>query len=538
MTLIKSLVQWAGILVVFVLVLALCIEAKDTGEILEHRSDLITIDTLKSFDALERPEVVFLHDLHTEALEKSNKDCKTCHVSEKSSKDRLSLKFKRLKDTGKQEVMDIYHTECIGCHKEMSASGQTAGPVEVCGECHKDNTRLISSGLPIVFDKSLHFRHTEANKDQRTNKGDCGRCHHEYDDKAKKLFYAKDKEGSCRYCHIEETRENRISMRLASHSGCIDCHKKAADNKEKTGPIKCAGCHDAKMQQDIKKVKVVPRIDRKQPDIVLIRSSNEKPDKDDRPYGMSPVPFDHKAHERYNDTCRVCHHASLDSCSKKCHIPAGSKEGNYVTLESAMHQKGSKTSCLGCHETHKNLPNCAACHSLMAEDRKGESSCQTCHMNPLQKNPQAAKVDDTLMAEMLLKSRKRTADTYKDKDIPEKIIIKELAEEYEPVELPHRKIINTLLNNIKDNTLAGYFHTEKGTVCQSCHHNSPLDPKPPRCSSCHGKPFDQGNIFRPGIKGAYHQQCNQCHQVLKLEKPASTGCTDCHQEKKNRKRPA
>jgi len=88
------------------------------------------------------------------------------------------------------------------------------------------------------------------------------------------------------------------------------------------------------------------------------------------------------------------------------------------------------------------------------------------------------------------------------------------------------------LYNIKDNKLAGYFHAEKGTVCQSCHHNSPLDKQPPHCGSCHGKPFDERNILKPGIIGAYHQQCMGCHQVLKLEKPKSTGCTDCHEEAK------
>jgi hypothetical protein len=103
----KSLLQWAGIIVGLILVLTLCIEAKETSAIPERRSDIITIDTLESFGSLERPKVVFLHDLHTEVLEKNNKDCKTCHLSEKSSKYRLSPKFKRFKDTGKQEVMDI-----------------------------------------------------------------------------------------------------------------------------------------------------------------------------------------------------------------------------------------------------------------------------------------------------------------------------------------------------------------------------------------------------------------------------------------------
>ena len=55
-------------------------------------------------------------------------------------------------------------------------------------------------------------------------------------------------------------------------------------------------------------------------------------------------------------------------------------------------------------------------------------------------------------------SQERPAsDTYKDEDIPEKVIIKDLADKYEPVELPHRKIIKTLLNNIKDNKLASLF---------------------------------------------------------------------------------
>ena len=244
----KSALTWAGILFVSVLGLALCIEAKDTGKIVEHRSDLITIDTLKSFGDLERPEVIFLHDLHTEALEKNNKDCSTCHLSEKSSKDRLSFKFKRLEDTDKKQVMDIYHAECMGCHKEISASGQTSGPIEVCGQCHKENTRLISSRLPMAFDKSLHFRHTEAHKDEKTNKGNCALCHHEYDETAKKLFYAKDKEGSCRYCHMKETQDNRMSIRLAAHSGCIDCHKKAVAEKKKTGPIRVISSTEALRQ--------------------------------------------------------------------------------------------------------------------------------------------------------------------------------------------------------------------------------------------------------------------------------------------------
>ncbi len=543
----KFLLEWVSkILVMLLFILVLGIEAKEikgqSGEIREQRADIITIDTLKSFGVLERPEVVFLHDFHTDALEKDNKDCKACHLPEKPDNDRLSLRFKRLQDTDKQEVMDIYHAECIGCHKEISAAGQEAGPVEICGDCHGEKVRAISSRQPMGFDKSLHFRHTKATtaapqkdqwkKDKEKNKNDCGLCHHEYDEKVKKLFYAKEKEGSCRYCHMKETEENRISMRLASHLACIDCHKKTVANKKKAGPVKCSGCHDLKKQQMIEKVEAVPRIERKQPDIVLIKAKEQETDKGALVARMNPVPFDHKAHEKYNEACIVCHHASLDSCNKKCHATKGSKDGDFVNLERAMHQRGYDKSCLGCHEINQKEPKCAACHAFISGPPMLESSCIICHMKPLLKNTKAAASDEVVIAQMLLQSRKATIGTYKDEDIPEKAIIKELEDKYEPVELPHRKIVKSLLNNIKDNKLASYFHAEKGTICQSCHHNSPLDKKPPRCGSCHGRPFDERNILRPGIKGAYHQQCMGCHQVLNLKKPKSTECNDCHKEKK------
>ncbi len=82
------------------------------------RPDVLIIDSVKIFGDLERQPVLFLHDKHTVALEKKDKNCRTCHLSEK---DRLSPKFKRFKDAGRQEVMDIYHSGCMACHKEMYA---------------------------------------------------------------------------------------------------------------------------------------------------------------------------------------------------------------------------------------------------------------------------------------------------------------------------------------------------------------------------------------------------------------------------------
>ncbi len=163
----------------------------------EMRADIIQIDSMNVFGKLERPAVTFLHQKHTDALEKKGKDCAACHLSEKDpmlDRERMSTMFMRLKNTSKQEVMDIYHDKCIGCHKETKAAKEASGPLE-CGGCHQEQVTVISSWRPIGMDKSLHYRHSKAQDDK------CEKCHHEYNETTKKLFYAKGKEGTCRYCH-------------------------------------------------------------------------------------------------------------------------------------------------------------------------------------------------------------------------------------------------------------------------------------------------------------------------------------------------
>jgi hypothetical protein len=487
------------------------------------RVDVITIDSLAVFGNLERPKVAFLHDLHTDVLEKKNKDCMTCHLSEA---ERLSPKFKRLKEAGRQEVMDIYHAICIECHKEMSASKEKTGPV-VCGECHRKKTMVLSSRAPMGFDKSLHYRHSRSQEEK------CERCHHEYDQKRKKLFYAKDKEGTCRYCHQTETSvlasERRISMRLASHHACIDCHRKTMAKNMIAGPIICRGCHDPKQQKMIEKIDNVPRMKRKQPDFVLIRSG----DKQGPEPRMNRVPFSHQAHEGYNDTCRVCHHKELKSCLV-CHTLTGSKEGKDVKLLQAMHQLDSEKSCLGCHATIQDDQRCVGCHGFMAKGSNEESPfCLKCHMAPLQERTGVlTETGERDMARMLPEIWWAIFGAKHDVDIPEKVIIKELMDRYEAVEFPHRKIFRALEKKTNGDKLAAYFHLEEGTLCQGCHHHSPAGSKPPRCGSCHGKPFDEKNLFQPGLMAAYHRQCMGCHDKMGIEKPVSVDCTGCHIERK------
>ena len=132
----------------------ICGATAPSGPAIEKRADIIRIDNMKTFGALERPPVLFLHQKHTEALEKKNKDCTVCHLTEK---DRLVPKYMRLKDTTQQAVMDIYHLNCIACHKATADAKEKSGPV-VCGECHRDKPNLVSAWQPIGMDKSLHYR--------------------------------------------------------------------------------------------------------------------------------------------------------------------------------------------------------------------------------------------------------------------------------------------------------------------------------------------------------------------------------------------
>ena len=131
----------------------------------------------------------------------------------------------------------------------------------------------------------------------------------------------------------------------------------------------------------------------------------------------------------------------------------------------------------------------------------------------------------------ILEKREALTATYDAPDIPEIVAIDKLMNQYDPVKLPHRKIIQTMVRNISDNKLANFFHHDKGTVCQGCHHHSPPAKQPPMCVSCHGEPFNAKDPFKPGLMAAYHRQCFECHKAMDIKKPASTDCNGCHPKK-------
>ena len=129
-------------------------------------------------------------------------------------------------------------------------------------------------------------------------------------------------------------------------------------------------------------------------------------------------------------------------------------------------------------------------------------------------------------------------------------VINKYSDLYEPVRFMHSKHANVL----KD--------------CSICHHRMPreegdkygepvsmiklrkMETEPTACSVCHDHPFTEKNLHTPGLKGAYHQLCMDCHQeseqvphirgqilysamvrgpmVRTLDTRAPTDCLACH----------
>jgi DnaJ-class molecular chaperone len=211
----------------------------------------------------------------------------------------------------------------------------------------------------------------------------------------------------------------------------------------------------------------------------------------------------------------------------------GSKKGDWIKLAQAMHRVDANQSCIGCHDTRQKQPQCAGCHaSIQRPTQNNTATCEACHLQPAESAVQSAP-DSAVnqQAAVLLESQHQGIRTYPDADVPETVMIRALSDQYEGAKLPHRKIVRTLEAKIASDKLAGYFHREQGTLCQGCHHQSPPAAKPPKCASCHGKPFDNGEPTRPGLMAAYHQQCMTCHEKMQMEHPAATNCTVCHKKK-------
>ena len=86
---------------------------------------------------------------------------------------------------------------------------------------------------------------------------------------------------------------------------------------------------------------------------------------------------------------------------------------------------------------------------------------------------------------------------------------------YEPVNFPHR---------------AHAKMSEMSGKCAMCHHYNPPGRVLP-CSDCHLSVSSTGtsDLSKPGLKGAYHRQCINCHR----DWGGSIACEECHLAKSN-----
>ncbi|HUU03481.1 MAG TPA: cytochrome c3 family protein [Myxococcota bacterium] len=451
-----------------------------------------------SFIDLRRPPVEYDHAAHVKALGKQG--CDACHPIEGG---RLTPLFKRKTDTGnRDELTELYHRECLGCHKQASADGKKAGPL-ACSGCHAIRQKGVSAWREIRFDYSLHFRHVKAKEEK------CDSCHHVFDKLQKKLVYKKKSESACRDCHGKRDEGKKLSLRNAAHRDCINCHLERKAKGQKAGPERCVGCHSEEKQLAIEKLPVVPRLQRGQPNLTWIHSPEIK---------TAAVLFDHLRHEKASSSCSTCHHKTLKAC-RECHKPGVKGTDGAVSLEQAYHLTSSEHSCAGCHKKQTAKKTCRGCHYILGE-QAGKKTCRVCHSGPKMPAGQT-KLPQPMQAPFELDALPAISA-----DFPEKVSIASLAKDYQAAGFPHFKIITALNKNVRANGLAGAFHGKTSTLCTGCHHHSPPGMRPAACRSCHDKEGPD-MVDKPGLFSAYHRQCIGCHQEMGIKKQ---GCTDCHKK--------
>ena len=262
--------------------------------------------------------------------------------------------------------------------------------------------------------------------------------------------------------------------------------------------------------------------------------------------GMRPAVFNHLIHEKKVTDCQVCHHTGDQVSCTSCHTVEGKKEGNYVTLDRAMHAvdiapraKGTPASCVSCHTENLKRRECAGCHSLVPQPKRGAAYCATCHdVSKSMTSEQLAKgVKGTLSADdneklatetVLARS---TAKPMSSNDIPYTVKIDGLSNEFEASNFTHARHYNSLIKRLGDDKLAAAFHNNPTALCGACHHNSPPSATPPKCVSCHSPTINPAQPQRPALKAAYHLQCMTCHDNMKVSRPKNTSCTTCHKER-------
>lgn len=561
--------------------------------------DVILVAPMAAGKTLEMPPAVFPHDKHVREVFKKEQGCSLCH-----SDLRESVAFRNLpgKLSGKA-AENAFHKNCITCHAQWD-DGPQAGecrqchdpegmsktlPVVYdkslhalhvesayipapegadgrnCGVCHHvlnpDTNKLVWAPGQEEACAVCHGQ-TEANgviSLQEASHRSCVACHAGL---AKSLLY--DEKANADAPKADSVKPDAAKPDAAKPDAAKpekpDAHK--ADKKDQPasvvsfkGPATCAGCHGPKAQAEFPRLKDIPRLMRGQPDATIILPANNAGTAASLPgTSMAPVVFNHKAHEAATPSCRVCHHVRIsDNGCSSCHTVEGNANGNNVTQFTAMHKPDATASCVGCHQqTTLAKPECAGCHVLVQPAANAKDSCAVCHQ-PVQGLPSAAdalklskqdsgKAKLQHIAEETLAARNAQAAVkpLSPADVPETVSIGILANEYQPVTFPHRKIYAALVDGLDKNGqgkngqgtngLAAAFHTSDVATCAACHHNVPESSlrQPPKCVTCHNDKAAPVVAGQPvGLVAAYHQQCLACHEAMQV-KPVATDCAGCH----------
>ncbi|MDD6180649.1 MAG: cytochrome c3 family protein [Desulfovibrionaceae bacterium] len=259
---------------------------------------------------------------------------------------------------------------------------------------------------------------------------------------------------------------------------------------------------------------------------------------------MRPVVFNHLVHEKKISDCETCHHTGDPTSCASCHTVEGKAEGNFITLERAMHAENiakrangkTPSSCVSCHNENLKRRECAGCHAIVTPKRD-EAYCAACHnVTPkmtdeeMQQGMQGKLAsDEALATETVL--GKKPVNRIAPQAIPYKVQIDGLKDDYEGCSFTHARHVASLMKRMENDKLADAFHSSPETLCQACHHRSPLSATPPKCSSCHKAAIDPAHPERPNLKAAYHLQCMGCHNAMKVARPQNQDCTTCHKER-------
>ncbi|MCG3136543.1 MAG: hypothetical protein HJJLKODD_00377 [Phycisphaerae bacterium] len=94
---------------------------------------------------------------------------------------------------------------------------------------------------------------------------------------------------------------------------------------------------------------------------------------------------------------------------------------------------------------------------------------------------------------------------------PDVVILDEIQNAFAPVPFDHKNHARM---------------AEMTLGCASCHHHTPQDEQHPACKTCHDRSDREVSIDKPGLRGAYHQQCLNCHRDWINERD----CSMCHRQ--------